>query len=75
LSPGLDWPRAGRKPRDLRFTVSNPLIQMLIHDPRLKLTSSGYANEKSRNDLTAAESDALFDRFVAYVNAVATRQA
>ena len=60
--------------RSLRFAVSNLLIQMLTHDPRLELTSNGYANEKSRNDLTEEESDALFQRFLAYINDVATRQ-
>src|SRR6266705_6079139 len=33
---------------------------MLIHDSRLKLTAGGYANEKSRNDLTEDESDEFF---------------
>jgi hypothetical protein len=61
-------------PRRLRFSVSNLLIQMLIHDPRLELTSSGYANEKSKNDLTEDESDALFQRFVSYLNGVAARE-
>jgi hypothetical protein len=60
--------------RPLHFAVSNLLIQMLIHDPRLKITSSGYANEKSRQDLSEEESDALFQRFLTYLNGVATRQ-
>jgi hypothetical protein len=60
-----------RVPRRLRFAVSNLLIQMLIHDPRLELTSSGYANEKSKNDLSEDESDALFQRFVSYLDGVA----
>lgn len=60
--------------RSLRFAVSNLLIQMLTHDPRLKLTADGYANEKSRNDLTEEESDALFQRFLSYVNDVAAHQ-
>lgn len=71
---GLDQPGAGRKPQDLHFTVSNLLIQLLTHDPRLRLTSLGYANEKSRNDLSAAESDALFDRFLSFINQVAERE-
>ncbi len=60
--------------RSLRFAVSNLLIQMLTHDPRLELTSNGYANEKSRNDLTEDESDALFQRFLSYINDVAARE-
>lgn len=71
---GLDRSVVGHRPRILHFTVSNILVQMLLRDPRLKLTWSGYANEKSRNDLSAAESDALFERFIAYLNSVATRE-
>ena len=60
--------------RSVRFAVSNLLIQLLTHDPRLELTSSGYANEKSRNDLTEDESDELFQRLVAFIDNIATRQ-
>jgi len=63
-----------RIPRRLRFAVSNLLIQMLIHDPRLELTSSGYANEKSKNDLSEDESDVLFQRFVTFIDGVAARE-
>jgi hypothetical protein len=56
-----------------RFVVSNLLIQMLLHDPRLKLAYGGYASERSQSDLTAAESEALFQRFIEYVNTVAER--
>jgi hypothetical protein len=71
---GLDRPAVGHRARILHFTVSNILVQMMLRDPRLKLTSRGYANEKSRNDLSAAESDALFERFIVYLNAVASRE-
>ena len=71
---GLDQPGRGRKPRDLHFVVSNLLIQMLIRDPRLKLTATGYASEKSRKDLTDDESEALFQRFVSYIDDVAARE-
>lgn len=60
--------------RSVHFAVSNLLIQLLTHDPRLELTSSGYANEKSRNDLTEDESDELFQRLVAFIDNVATRE-
>lgn len=70
---GLERPAGPvRGARSLGFTVSNLLIQMLIHDPRLKLTGSGYANEKSRNDLSEDESDVLFQRFLSYLDSVAT---
>lgn len=64
----------GRVARPLHFAVSNLLIQMLIHDPRLKLTASGYTNEKSRNDLSEDESDGLFQRFLSYIDSVAARE-
>jgi len=56
------------------FVVSNLLIQMLLHDPRLKLAYGGYASERSKKDLSAAESEALFLRFIEYVNLVAERE-
>jgi len=63
-----------RVARPLHFVVSNLLIQMLIHDPRLQLAASGFANEKSKNDLSEDESDALFQRFLAYLDGIAARQ-
>jgi len=60
--------------RYVHFAVSNLLIQLLTHDPRLELTSDGYENEKSKNDLTEDESDELFQRLVAFIDDVATRE-
>ncbi len=71
---GLDNPALKLKSANLHFVVSNLLIQMLIHDSRLKLTASGYTTAKSRRDLSEVESDALFDRFLSYINAVAERE-
>ena len=71
---GLDKQGRGRESSNLHFVVSNLLIQMLIHDPRLKLTASGYTNAKSRRDLSNAESDDLFERFLSYINQVAERE-
>ena len=62
------------KPRVIRFVVSNTLIQMLLHDPPVRLTTTGYAARKSRVELSDAESDVLFDKFVRFVNRVAERQ-
>lgn len=66
----------GRSPgsRRLRFVVSNLLIQMMIHDRGLKVTTSGYANEKSRKDLSNAESEILFQRFLSHINDVASKE-
>jgi hypothetical protein len=63
-----------RASRRLRFVVSNLLIQMLLHDRGLKLTASGYANEKSRKDLSTAESEVLFQRFLSCINEIASRE-
>src|SRR6185436_11794955 len=72
---GLDTLRERRDSvRAPRFVVSNLLIQMLLHDPRLKLAYGGYASEQSRGDLSAAESEALFQRFIEYVNTIAERE-
>jgi hypothetical protein len=72
---GLDQATArDRISPNLHFVVSNLLIQMLIHDPRLKLTASGYTNAKSRQDLSNAESEILFERFLSYINQVAERE-
>jgi len=68
----------GSKPggvsRSVQFAVSNILVQLLTHDPRLKLTAEGYENDKSRNDLTEDESDELFQRFVAFIDDVAAHE-
>jgi hypothetical protein len=71
---GLDKPDRGRESPKLHFVVSNLLIQMLIHDPRLRLTASGYTNAKSRRDLSDIESEVLFERFLFYINQVAERE-
>jgi hypothetical protein len=63
---------AGR--RVIRFVVSNTLIQLLLHDPPIQLTTTGYAEQKSRDELADAESDALFDKLVSFINHIAERQ-
>jgi hypothetical protein len=47
---------------------------MLIHDRRLKLTTSGYTNRKSKGQFTNALSDVLFERFLSFLNEVAERE-
>jgi hypothetical protein len=71
---GLDKPARGRESPNLHFVVSNLLIQILLHDPRLKLTESGYTNAKSRRDLTDVESEVVFERFLSYIDEVAERE-
>jgi hypothetical protein len=62
------------RPRPVKFVVSNMFVQMLIHDPRLHMTATGYATEKSREDYTDEESEELFQQFLAYLNQVAARE-
>lgn len=51
--------------REGRFTISTMLMQVLLGDDSLRLTSRGYVTEKSTADLTTEESESLFSRFVA----------
>jgi len=67
----LEAKRTG--PSRIRFVVSNRLIQMLTHDPRLKLVANGYTFETSRRDLSDAETEALFQRFISVINNIAER--
>lgn len=71
---GLEPRFAGGVARSVHFAISNLLVQMLTHDPRLKLTAEGFEKDKSRNDLTEDESDELFGRFVAFIDDLAARE-
>ncbi|MFL6277732.1 MAG: hypothetical protein ACJ74G_21300 [Blastocatellia bacterium] len=62
------------KPRVIRFVVSNTLIQLLLHNPPVQMTASGYDNDKSHRDLSDVESDRLFEKFVRFINQIAERQ-
>lgn len=55
--------------RQGKFVISTMLIQLILADPSLQLTSTGYDLEKSRADLTPGQSEKLFKRFVAYLSA------
>lgn len=57
-----------------RFIVSTMLLQMLLGDAALQLTSKGYVDQLSRKDFTPAEREALFRRFVASMESVALRE-
>jgi hypothetical protein len=60
--------------RVIRFVVSNTFIQLLLHDPPLQLTATGYAERKSHEEMADAESNILFEKFVRFINRVAERQ-
>jgi hypothetical protein len=69
-----DFPGGERKtlrasiPIEGRFTISTMLMQLLLRDPNLQLTARGYVREKSRNDLSPAQSEEILRRFVSLVS-------
>lgn len=67
-------PRSGI-PQPFRFVVSTMLIQLLTDDPRLVMTSSGYVEHKSSDDLSPRQSEALFAKFTRLLGEVASREA
>jgi hypothetical protein len=68
--------RRGGRPatHSLSFAVSDMLIELLTHDPRLRLVASGYDTVKSRDDYSDDASEDMYNKFIAYLDAVATRQ-
>lgn len=59
----------GKRPSEARFVVSTMLIQLVLGDQKLELTEQGFETEKSRGNLTAAQSERLFKRFVSFLTA------
>lgn len=57
-----------------RFIISTMLLQMLLGDASLQLTSEGYVDELSRNDFTPQERESLFRHFVESMEVVALRE-
>jgi hypothetical protein len=58
----------------LRFNISTMLIQLVMHDPKMQLTATGFVQEKSDADLTRAQSERLFERFLKFLSEVAARE-
>jgi hypothetical protein len=56
------------------FAVSDMMVQMLTRDSRLELAANRYVEELSGDMAPVDSSEALFKRFVKYVNAVAARE-
>jgi hypothetical protein len=71
--PGQAVARANQ-PRVIRFVVSNTLIQLLLREPPVQLTTRGYDNDKSHQNMPDAESDTLFEKFLSFINHIAERQ-
>jgi hypothetical protein len=57
-----------------QFAVSDIMAQMVTRDSRLRLTSTSYVDDLSREVQPVDRSEELFRRFVTYVNAVAARE-
>lgn len=57
-----------------RFIVSTMLLQMLLGDESLQLTSEGHVDHLSRKDFTPEQRESLFRRFVTSMEDVALRE-
>jgi hypothetical protein len=57
------------------FAVSDIFMEIVLHDPRLRLTTSGEADELSRDIQPVDVSESLFSSFINHVNALAAREA
>jgi len=57
-----------------QFAVSDMMVQMLTRDARLELAANRYVEELSGEIKPADSSEQLFKRFVACLNAVASRE-
>lgn len=60
--------------KGLRFNISTMLIQLVMHDPKMQLTATGFVQEKSDADLTRAQSERLFERFLKFLSETAARE-
>jgi hypothetical protein len=58
----------------VQFAVSDMLMQMLLRDPHLSLTTTGYVDELSKDISSASSSEGLYKSFVAYLNGMAARE-
>jgi hypothetical protein len=66
--------RALRITPPTQFAVSDMMVQMLTRDARLELAANRYVEELSGETKPVDSSEALFKRFVDYVNTVASRE-
>jgi hypothetical protein len=58
----------------LRFVVTDLLMQLVIGDPNVRLTSAGYTTKIVPEGYSFEHSDRMFERFVAYLDRKASRQ-
>lgn len=64
----------GRRADGSRFIVSTMLLQMLLGDEGLELTSEGFEDRISGGDFTREEREAIFSRFLTAMHEVALRE-
>lgn len=64
----------GGRSADSRFIVSTMLLQMLLGDAGLELTSEGYEDRLSGGDFSREEREAIFRRFIQAMNEAALRE-
>ena len=57
-----------------QFAVSDMLIQILLHDPRLQVTTGAHVDELSKDIDPQSMSEALFASFAAYLNSLASSE-
>lgn len=57
-----------------QFAVSDMLIQILLHDPRLEVTTGAHVDELSKDIDPQSMSEGLFSSFVAYLNSLAAAE-
>jgi hypothetical protein len=65
----------GKRPSQARFVVSTMLIQLVLGDQKLQLTADGFETEKSKGNLTPAQSERLYKRFVSFLSAARNDEA
>jgi hypothetical protein len=58
----------------LAFTISDILAQLLIRDPQLKLNTTGFVTTKSSQKFADAESEAIYQRFLKFIDHVAATE-
>src|SRR4029079_13407264 len=57
-----------------QFAVSDMLIQILLHDPRLEVTTGAHVDQLSKEIDPQSMSEGLFSSFVAYLNSLAASE-
>jgi hypothetical protein len=62
---------SAQKSHGVGFVISDILVQLLVHDPRLVLKTDGYVRELSRANFTNDESEELYQRFLALIDGIA----